>query len=153
LQRYVIASYIAHHEFIRAVEKIEYDLLLELAPLPGQATITNTYSTFVNPLITVFSSTLSALASLIKRSLHKHTFLALSVYGNLTALQPRWDDLLCRRAGRKENELKDGLHSIRASCLRCFPELLADIRAAALSTRAETSTGLADFTLSVSCYW
>lgn len=56
---------------------------------------------------------------------------------------------MCKRPARKENELKDGLHSVRASCLRCFPEFLADIRAAALGKGGELSTGLADFTLSV----
>ena len=130
--------------------KAEYELLVELAPLPNQAILPNTYSTLINPLITLFSTTLSSLGSLIKRSLHKNTFLALSVYGNLSSLQSRWDDLICKRPGRKENELKDALHSLRASCLRAFPELLADIKSAALSTRAETNVGLADFSLSVS---
>lgn len=56
---------------------------------------------------------------------------------------------MCRRAGRKENELNNGLHSIRAACLRSFPEFLADLRASALGKGGELSTGLADFTLSV----
>lgn len=56
---------------------------------------------------------------------------------------------MCRRSGRRENELKDGLHAIRASCLRSFPELLADIKASALGKAGELSTGLADFTVSV----
>lgn len=56
---------------------------------------------------------------------------------------------MCRRSGRKENELKDGLHSIRASCLRCFPEFLADIRLAAIGKGEQLNTALADFTLSV----
>ena len=92
---------------------MEYELLVELAPLPSQTSLPNTYSTLINPLIALFSTTLSSLGSLIKRSLHKNTFLALSVYGNLSSLQSRWDDLMCRRPGRKENELKDSLHSIR----------------------------------------
>lgn len=57
---------------------------------------------------------------------------------------------MCRRAGKKENELKDGLHSLRASVLRSFPEFIADIRAAALGKGGELSTGLTDITLSVS---
>lgn len=57
---------------------------------------------------------------------------------------------MCIRSGRKENELKEGLHSIRASCLRSFPEFLADLRVAALGKGGELSTGLADFTLTVS---
>ncbi|KAI0826310.1 Cullin repeat-like-containing domain protein [Irpex lacteus] len=130
------------------VAELEYELLVELAPLPTQTILPNTYSTLINPLLALFSTTLSSLGSLIKRSLHKNTFLALSVYGNLSSAQSRWDDLMCRRPGRKENELKDSLHSIRASCLRAFPELLADIKAAALSTRSETNVGLADFALS-----
>ena len=35
-----------------------------------------------------------------------------------------------QRAGRKQNELAEGLHSMRAICLRSFPELIADIKAA-----------------------
>lgn len=135
--------------FTLLVTQTEYDLLTELAPLPGQANLSATYSTLLTPLIQLFSSTLSSLGSLIKRSLHKYTFLALSAYAHLSESQARWDDVMCRRSGRKENELKDGLHSIRASCLRCFPEFLADIKAASLSNRGELSTGLADFTLSV----
>ncbi len=60
---------------------------------------------------------------------------------------------MCKRAGRKDNELKDGLHSIRAACLRSFPEFLADIRMAALGKTGELSTGLADFTNSVSFHF
>lgn len=56
---------------------------------------------------------------------------------------------MARRAGRKENELKDGTHSVRAACLRSFPEFIADIRMGALGKGGELSTGLADFTLSV----
>jgi len=135
-------------ENLLSVAEMEYDLLTDLAPLPGQSVLTNTYATLITPLITLFSSTLSSLGSLIKRSLHKYTFLALSAHGNLSLSQSRWDDLMCRRPGRRENELKDGLHSIRASCLRCFPELLADIRASAISKGGELSTSLADFTTS-----
>lgn len=57
---------------------------------------------------------------------------------------------MCRRAGRKENELKEGLQSIRSSCQRSFPEFLADIKIAAAGNRGELSTGLIDITLSVS---
>lgn len=59
---------------------------------------------------------------------------------------------MCRRAGRKQNELKDGLHSIRASCLRSFPEFIADLKSAALGKGGELSTGLADFTISTVSY-
>lgn len=64
---------------------------------------------------------------------------------------------MCRRAGRTENELKDGLHSIRAVCLRSFPEFIADIRLAANGKGGEFSTGLHDITssvrISVLCVW
>ena len=56
---------------------------------------------------------------------------------------------MCRRAGKRENELKDGLHALRASVLRSFPELIADIRVAAMGKGGELSTGLTDITLSV----
>lgn len=56
---------------------------------------------------------------------------------------------MCRRAGRTENELKDGLHSLRASCLRSFPEFIADIRLAANGKGGEFSTGLHEVTSTV----
>ncbi|GJE99593.1 exocyst complex component EXO70 [Phanerochaete sordida] len=134
------------------VAEEEYDLLLELAPLPTQSVLSTTFATLITPLVNLFSTTLSSLSGLIKRSLHKYTFLALSAYASLSSLQARWDDVMCRRSGRKENELKDGLHSIRAACLRSFPEFLADLQAAALGKGGELSTGLADFTLSTVQY-
>lgn len=127
----------------------EYKLLLELAPLNAASTIGSTYATLINPLTTLFTSTLGSLGSLIKRNLNKNTFLALSAYSALTVLQPRWSDVMSRRAERKDNELKEGLHSIRASCLRSFPEILADIRMAGLGKGGEVGTGLAEFTISV----
>lgn len=132
-------------------------MLLELAPLPTQSALNTTFTTLITPLVNLFSSTLSSLSALIKRSLHKYTFLALSAYASLSSLQTRWDDVMCARSGRKENELKEGLHAIRAACLRSFPEFLADLRMAALGKGGELSTGLADFTISVrimtSCSW
>ena len=120
-----------------------------MAPLPRQDVLETTFTTLVTPLINLFTSTLASLNALIKRSLHKYTFLALSAHASLSRLQSRWDDIMCARTRRKENELKDGLHSIRAACLRSFPEFLADIRVAAMGKGGELSTGLADFTLSV----
>ena len=92
---------------------------------------------------------MSSLSALIKRSLHKYTFLALSIYASLSTTQANWDDIMCRRAGKRENELKDDLHALRASVLRSFPELIADIRVAAMGKGGELSTGLTDITLSV----
>jgi exocyst complex component 7 len=56
---------------------------------------------------------------------------------------------MCRRAGRRENELKDGLHSLRAVCLRSFPEFLVGLKVPALGKSGELSTSVADFTISV----
>ncbi|OBZ78174.1 Exocyst complex protein EXO70 [Grifola frondosa] len=139
-------------ENMMKVAEEEYGLLSELAPLPAQSYLSTTFATLITPLTSLFTSTLSSLGSLIKRSLHKNTFLALSTYASLTALQGRWDDVMCRNAGRKENELKDGVHSIRASCLRSFPEFLADVRAAALGKGGDVGTGLVDFTISTVQY-
>jgi exocyst complex protein 7 len=118
--------------------------------------IASAYSTLLNPLLTLFSNTLTSVISLIKRSLHKYTFLALSSFASLSFLQPRWDNLLSRRLGsvsetRREanNELKDGLHALRAVCLRSFPEFLADVKLAAMGKGGELNTGLADVTTSV----
>lgn len=57
---------------------------------------------------------------------------------------------MCRRAGRRENELKDALSSLRSVCLRSFPELIANIKAGAMSKGGELSTNVADFVISVS---
>lgn len=127
----------------------EYALLLTLAPLTAPASINSTYTTLLNPLCTLFSSTLSSLSSLIKRDLSKYTPMALSLYSYLSAEQERWDQTMVRRAGRRENELKDGLQSMRATCQRSFPEFLADIKLAANSSRGELSTGVIDTTMSV----
>ncbi|KDQ53737.1 hypothetical protein JAAARDRAFT_161423 [Jaapia argillacea MUCL 33604] len=141
-------------DVLLTVAEDEYALLSELAPLPSL--VPSTYTTLLTPLAGTFSSTLSSLTSLIKRSLHKYTFLALSTYASLIACQARWDDVLTRKADRKENELKDGLHSLRGVCLRSFPEFIADIRAAGISTpRAgalDTNTNLADISTSAVQY-
>lgn len=126
-------------------------LLTDLAPLPATQQLASTFATLLAPLLTLFSSTLSSLTMLIKRYLHKHTFLALSTYAALTSLQARWDDTMVRRAARGANELKEGLHGLRGICLRSFPEFLADIKLAAMPKGGgEIGTGVADFTVSVS---
>ena len=63
--------------------------------------------------------------------------------------QDRWDDLITRRAERKENELKEGLHALRGVCLRSFPEFMADLKLAGLGRGGEIGTGCADFTITV----
>lgn len=126
--------------------------MLELAPLPSQQMITTTFANLLGPLIPIFSSTLASLSALIKRSLNKYTLLALSAFSSLDELSTQWNEIMCKLAGRKENELKDGMHALRASCLRSFPEFLADVRMNAMSKGGELSTGLADFSISVSSF-
>lgn len=63
--------------------------------------------------------------------------------------QDRWDDLITRRAERKENELKECLHALRGVCLRSFPEFLADLKLAGLGKGGEIGPGCADFTITV----
>lgn len=126
---------------------------MELAPLPNQS-LASTYNTLLTPLLTLFSNTISSLISLIKRSLQKYAFLALSAFESLSMLQRRWEALLDRRGAdsrRGNNELKEGLQALRAVCLRSFPEFLADVKMAALGKGGETSTALADFTVTVCC--
>ncbi|KAI4524798.1 Cullin repeat-like-containing domain protein [Schizophyllum commune] len=138
-----------------SVAEEEYGYLVDLAPLTAPALIASAYNTLLNPVLVLFSTTVTSLIAFIKRSLHKHTFLALSSYESLAALQTRWDRLLSRRGAEKRkdsNELKDGLHALRAVCLRSFPEFLADLRMASMGKGANMSTGLADFTTSVVQY-
>jgi len=127
----------------------EYNLLVELAPLPGQSHLTSTYITLLTPLTTLFNTTLSSLSTLIKRSLHKYTFHALAAYSALSACQDRWDGLITRLADRKENELKEGAHALRGVCLRSFPEFIADLKLAGMGRGGEIGTGCADFTITV----
>lgn len=114
--------------------------------------IASSYATLLNPLLVLFSTTLTSLIALVKRSLHKYTFLALSSYESLLSMQTRWDDVLSLRGSTKEtNEFKEGTQPLRAVCLRSFPEFLADLKMASMGKNGvELSPGLADFTVSVS---
>lgn len=49
------------------------------------------------------------------------------------------------------NTLKEGLHSLRAVCLRSFPEFLADIKMAGIpgGPGSELSSDVADITIRV----
>jgi exocyst complex component 7 len=132
--------------------QMEYDLLQELAPLPNQTS--ETYATLLVPLMSLFTSTLTSLTALIKSSLHKYTFLALSSYAELSLLNERWDRMLSwRGAGnsraRETNELKEGLHGLRAICLRSFPEFLADIKLASVGKGEEMNTAVAQCSITV----
>ena len=128
-----------------------------MVPLTSTTAIAATYSTLLNPLLSLFSSTVSSLTTLIKRNLHRHTFLALSTYTALSSLQERWDDVIIRRSQKDPsgntkipNELKECLNILRGTCLRSFPEYLADLKMATISRGGEVNTSPADFTRSVS---
>ncbi|KAM6492030.1 exocyst complex component, exo70 subunit [Amanita muscaria] len=125
------------------VAEDEYSLLTDLAPLTSQQLITTAYATLLSPIIALFTSTLNSLINLIKRSLHKHTFLALSTYESLLKLQSRWEALLALRDTTSTNEIKDGLNSLRAVCLRSFPEFIADIK---LSVNTKNNVNAAEYT-------
>lgn len=125
-------------------------MLSDLAPIPTSSLTATTFGSLITPLISLFKSTLSSLNTSIKRNLQKYTFLALSTYTSLSESETHWEDLMCRRAGRRENELKDALTSLRSVCLRSFPELIANIKAGAMGKGGELSTNVADFTTSVS---
>lgn len=116
------------------------------------ATSPATFDDLIQPLIGLFQSTLNSFSTLIKRSLSTYTFLALSAYTSLSALQSWWDDVMGKRAGRRDNELKEGLHSLRGVCLRSFPEFLADIKlVTARPPETQTlGTGVSDLTVNVS---
>ena len=110
------------------------------------------FGTLLTPILKLFNSILVALVTLVKKSLHRYTFLALSAFEGLLSLQNHWDDLLSRRGpdtATDRNELKDAIQSLRALCLRSFPEFLADIKLSATSRGPDTSTKLTGFTLSV----
>ncbi|KAG1772900.1 Cullin repeat-like-containing domain protein [Suillus placidus] len=119
------------------VTEAEYTLLAELAPLSSNTLIALTYDTLLTPLLTLFTDTLSSLTSLIKRSLHKYTFHALSVFSALTMSQSRWESVLAKH-GREGNE--------------SFPEFLADLKLAAVGKGGDLSVGLADITISTVQY-
>ncbi|KAI0030280.1 Cullin repeat-like-containing domain protein [Vararia minispora EC-137] len=125
----------------------EYTLLTQLVPLQDAKSLSSTFSSLLNPILLLFSTTFSSLTALIKRALHKHTFLALSAYSAISVAQARWEKLIAVRADRHENELRDALGGIKAVCLRSFPEFLADVKLASVGKTSET-TGLADFTVS-----
>jgi exocyst complex protein 7 len=130
-------------------------MLGDLLPLPAPPVLGTTYNNLLGPVLGLFSDTLTSLIALIKRSLHKYTFQALSTYQALSVLQTRWDVLQGQRGatgadGQKKNELRDGLNQLRGVCLRSFPEFLADVKMAGMPRAGELSTGVAEFTIGVS---
>lgn len=136
----------------------EHALLTELAILPAQ--LQATYCTYLTPLLSLVSSSLTQLTTRVKRALQQHAFLALAAYARLSSpnVQQQWDDIISRRSGKfgagrdqtgvqgkkadlNVNALKEGLHSLRAVCLRSFPEFLADIKLAAIPKGGAVDVG------------
>ncbi|KAJ7851811.1 Cullin repeat-like-containing domain protein [Mycena olivaceomarginata] len=158
-----VDSIVAGKDFGRWVESLlsvadeEYKYIKDLSPLSTPNVVASSYNTLINPILSLFSTTLTSLIAFIKRSLHKYAFCALASYEALLDLQPRWDILLARRGSEnaKANELKDGLSTLRGVCLRSFPEFLADIKMASLAKGVpgtETSVGVADFVINAVKY-
>ncbi|KAF7369326.1 hypothetical protein MVEN_00260900 [Mycena venus] len=145
-----VDSIVAGKDFGRWVESLlsvadeEYKYIKELTPLSSPDVVASSYNTLLNPILSLFSTTLTSLLAFIKRSLHKYAFFALG-------------HLLTRRGSEnaKANELKDGLSTLRGVCLRSFPEFLADIKMASLQKAVpgmETSVSVADFVISAVKY-
>lgn len=145
-------------ELVLTVAEDEYSLLADLAPLTSTQLIAQAYAALLTPILGLVSGTIAALMTLIKRSLQKYAFLALSTYEALLRLHPKWEGLLALRDNNSKseagnNEVKDGLNSLRGVCLRSFPEMIADLKSAAMSKSyaglAEYTGAVTDFTQSV----
>ncbi|KAF9527700.1 exocyst complex component, exo70 subunit [Crepidotus variabilis] len=143
-------------ELMLGTAEEEYKLLLELSPLSTVPAIALSFGTLMIPILKLFGTVLNQLTTLMKKSLQKYSFLALSAYEGMISLQRHWDDLLARRGpdfSAEKNESKDGVQSLRALCLRSFPEFLADIKLAAMTRGSDTSVKLMDFTVSTVEYF
>ncbi|KAG6889605.1 hypothetical protein C0995_016131 [Termitomyces sp. Mi166 len=143
-------------EVVLIVCSDEYQLLSQLTPLTSTSMLGSSFNTLLMPILKLFTTTLTSLVNLIKKSLPKYSFLALAAYESMLSMQSQWDDLLSRRASetRKDmNEVKDGLNTLRAVCLRSFPEFLADLKLGAMGKGGElVNTGLTDFVVSTIRY-
>ncbi|KAF8318713.1 hypothetical protein DL93DRAFT_2132943 [Clavulina sp. PMI_390] len=129
----------------------EYTKLSRLAPIQYPSALSTTFGLIMQSMVSVFQSIFSAFTALAKRSVRRYLQLAFSTYTELSALQGRWDEVVRQRAGRKQNELADSLHSLRAICLRIFPEAIADIKMALNNPQAkamETNTAVASVVIS-----
>jgi exocyst complex protein 7 len=101
----------------------------------------------------LFSTVLSQMMALIKQSLQKYNFAALSAYDALLQQQPAWEEVLSRRGPGHlddKNELREGLQSLKQICLRSFPEFLVDLKLGANNRDSEISVRLVDLTTEVS---
>lgn len=130
-----------------AVAEDEYKLLKELSPLTKPESIASSYGALIKPILNLFGTVLNQLTTLIKKSLQKHSFLALSAYDALLQRQPSWEEVLLRRGSEyfdDKNELRDGLQALRQVCLRSFPEFLVDLKLGANNRDSDTSVQVVD---------
>ncbi|KAG6899569.1 hypothetical protein C0993_009148 [Termitomyces sp. T159_Od127] len=143
-------------ELVLVVCSDEYQLLSQLTPIASASMLASSFNTLLSPILKLFTTILISLVNLIKKSLPKYSFLALAAYECMLSIQSQWDDILSRRSSetRKDvNEVKDGLNTLRAVCLRSFPEFLVDLKLGAMSKGGElVNTGLADFVRSTIRY-
>jgi exocyst complex component 7 len=130
---------------------LEYELLLTMSLVTSTGATQATYATLLAPINSLFTTTLTLLINLIKSNRNKHVFLALASYEELSNAQPAWNDVQ-KRAGKKENELKENLVALRGVCLRSFPEFLLDVRGAGTKITVDVGTGIHETTIMVVNY-
>jgi exocyst complex protein 7 len=107
--------------------------------------IQSTYATLLAPVNSLLTTTLTLLINLVKSNLNKHVFLALAAYEELSTVQTVWGDIQ-KLSGKKENELKETLVTLRGVCLRSFPEFLLDVRGLGTKTNIEFGTAVHETT-------
>jgi hypothetical protein len=83
--------------------QVKYAPLAELAPLSSNTLIASTYDTLLAPLLTLFTDNLSSVTFLIKCSLHRYTFHALSALFAITMTQSRWETVLATPGREGDN--------------------------------------------------
>jgi len=106
-------------------------------------------------MLNLFGTVLNQLTTLIKKSLQKHSFLALSAYDALLQQQHSWEEVLSRRGSEyldDKNEFRDGLQALRQICLRSFPEFLVDLKLGANNRDLDTSVKVVDPAVQVENY-
>lgn len=132
--------------------QVEYKLLQDLSPLTTATSIASAYGILLAPMLRLFRGVLGQLSALIKKSLQKFNFLALSAYDALLKQQSAWEELLSLRSPEYQDDksdLREGLQSLRQICLRSFPEFLVDLKLGANDRGSDTSVRLADLTTDV----
>ncbi|KAJ7653705.1 hypothetical protein DFH06DRAFT_1133838 [Mycena polygramma] len=141
-----VDSIVADKDFGRWVESLlsvadeEHKHMKVLSPLSSPNAVASSYNALLNPILSLFSTTLTSLIAYIKRALHTHAFFAVAARAGTpyTLLARRGSDI-----ASKTNELKDGLGTLRGVCLRSFPEFIADLQEFLLTRRGERAEGRA----------